>query len=628
MLFLLCFLDFISIAFSKDIECGTSVICNLSDDGLILTVSGTGEMKDFSESDTREWKDTIKELRIEDGVTSIGDEAFSYCKELKTVVINESSNLNSIGRSSFQSCYKLTTFTIPKSVNSIGNYALAYCSSLKEIIVDPENNNYSSDTDGILYNKEKTKLIQYPLGNERTEYTISNSVTIIGSISFSFSKLITINIPKSVKTIEGEAFENCSKLTTLTFEYKSEITSIGDYAFFVCESLKSVNIPKSVETIGNYAFSQCTSLTSVTFSDNPSLNSIKDYAFKNCQSLTSISIPKSVTSIGSYSFEECSNLACVSYEGKGQLSTCGSYIFSNTKINDVNAIHVVSDFQENGDVCGYKVNRDNLKCPKCNIFNCGYCKNDNSNQCAKCLDGYTKNGNGEGKVDCLNNDIDGLLDCYSTNSATLIPGRGPVGGTEKCKYCNTQPGHEFCKNCVFVEDKNNGEIVIEGKKYTETCIDCSSEHYVEENGKCVVLDGIDPKVNGNCVSEMQGPISGTGKCMFCHTQKGYEFCKNCVFIEDNEKGDIDIEGKKYSETCFDCSTEHYKISNGKCVPINRAEEMYKKVKGWGIGAGIIELLDSIASIIGAAASLYYCLPIRKVKKEISDINKSKETQNN
>ena len=84
------------------------------------------------------------------------------------------------------------------------------------------------------------------------------------------------------------------------------VTSIGNYAFFLCSSLTSITIPDSVTSIGDSAFYRCSSLTSITIPS--SVTSIGNFAFKDCSSLTSITIPSSVTSIGSYAFDGCSKL--------------------------------------------------------------------------------------------------------------------------------------------------------------------------------------------------------------------------------------------------------------------------------------------------------------------------------
>ena len=91
------------------------------------------------------------------------------------------------------------------------------------------------------------------------------------------------------------------------------VTSIGDGAFWDCESLTSITIPNSVTSIGNYAFYYCSGLTSVTIPN--SVTSIGDYAFSGCSGLTSLTIPNSVTSIGECAFYECSLTSIVVEEG-------------------------------------------------------------------------------------------------------------------------------------------------------------------------------------------------------------------------------------------------------------------------------------------------------------------------
>ena len=226
----------------------------------------------------------------------------------ETVTYNGTTySVTSIGNYAFTDCYSLTSITIPNSVTSIGWYAFSGCSSLTSINVDVNNPNYCS-IDGVLFNKDKTTLIQYPIGNTRTEYTIPNSVTSIGEGAFGdCSSLTSITIPNSVTSIGSYAFRDCSSLTSITIP--NSVTSIGDYALGYCSSLTSITIGNSVTSIGDCAFSGCSSLTSITIPN--SVTSIGDYAFWYCSSLTSITIPNSVTSIGSSAFEGCSSLTSI-----------------------------------------------------------------------------------------------------------------------------------------------------------------------------------------------------------------------------------------------------------------------------------------------------------------------------
>jgi hypothetical protein len=153
--------------------------------------------------------------------------------------------------------------------------------------VNPFNSAYSS-LNGVLFNKGQTMLIQYPIGNVATSYTIPNSVTIIGY----------------------EAFYFCTSLTSVTIG--NSVTSIGGDAFYGC-GLASVNLPASVTTIGYDAFEDCFSLTNVTISHG--VTSIELGAFSVCTSLANLTIPDSVTNIGDTAFWGCTNLTGIFFLG-------------------------------------------------------------------------------------------------------------------------------------------------------------------------------------------------------------------------------------------------------------------------------------------------------------------------
>jgi hypothetical protein len=131
------------------------------------------------------------------------------------------------------------------------------------------------------------------------------NVTSIGNNAFFLgSSLTNVTIPNSVTNIGTAAFDNCSGLTSVTIG--TNVTSIGTYAFYNCTKLTSVTIPNSVISIGDAAFYECTSLTSVTIGN--SVTSIGYYAFSYCNSLTSVTIPNSVNNIDNGAFYNCSSL--------------------------------------------------------------------------------------------------------------------------------------------------------------------------------------------------------------------------------------------------------------------------------------------------------------------------------
>lgn len=135
---------------------------------------------------------------------------------------------------------------------------------------------------------------------------IGNDITSIGDFAFySCQSLASITIPNSVTSIGQRAFSGCYSPVSITIP--NSVTSIEMYAFGYCYSLASIIIPDSVISIKQYAFNNCYSLSSIVIPD--SITSIGDSALYNCRSLASIVIPDRVTSIGQYAFRNCHGVA-------------------------------------------------------------------------------------------------------------------------------------------------------------------------------------------------------------------------------------------------------------------------------------------------------------------------------
>lgn len=266
---------------------GKNLTWTLDSEGM-LTISGTGKMKNFSRSP---WKDReLTTVKVKLGVTSIGNSAFSCCNSLTSVIIPNT--VTSIGAWAFRSCSSLTSITIPNSVTRIRVYAFSDCSSLISITIP----------DGVTSIEDST----FSGCSGLVSISIPNSVTTIGEWAFNkCSSLTNITIPSSVTSIGIYAFTECSSLSSITIP--DSVTSIGSNAFALCSALTSITIPNSVTKIGIGVFGNCSSLTSVAIPN--SVTSISQSMFYDCYSLTNVTIPNSVTSIGSMAFQGCSSLA-------------------------------------------------------------------------------------------------------------------------------------------------------------------------------------------------------------------------------------------------------------------------------------------------------------------------------
>lgn len=250
------------------------------------------------------------EYIVPNGVTEIGVGAFLQCN-LENIVLPES--LKSIGLAAFQGC-DITNITIPASVASIGWGSFYQCHYLTDISVSPENNNYSSQ-DGVLFNKDKTKLIRYPAGKIQEKYVIPNGVKSFDNDAFNNCyRLESITIPDSLLNIITQGpFLSCENLTEIIVSPGNKYYSSQDGVLFdknktalICypanKSETEYTVPNGVKKIWRNAFDDCKNLVNVTISD--SVTSIEGYAFVNSR-LKNIKMFNSVISIGEHAFANC-----------------------------------------------------------------------------------------------------------------------------------------------------------------------------------------------------------------------------------------------------------------------------------------------------------------------------------
>ena len=312
-----------------------------------LTISGTGAMQDYTDdyyvfyAPWHGYRNEIKKVVIQSGVTNISRRAFYECEKVTSVTIPNT--VKTIGEKAFYECKSLTSITIPDSVTTIGDLAFAWCNklttvnigkglasvgelafdgcrSLEKFAVNKNNASFSNDDRGVLFDKKKTILLRAP-ETISGSYTIPNGVKTIGEWAISScDNLTTVKIPGSVITVGNGAFALCRNLTSV--KIPDSVITIGDNAFDWCENMTSVTIGNGVTTIGKYAFFECAGLTSVTIPD--SVITIGKDAFMDCYGLTSVTIGNGVTTIGEWAFAYCDLTAVTMGDG---VTTIGEAAF-------------------------------------------------------------------------------------------------------------------------------------------------------------------------------------------------------------------------------------------------------------------------------------------------------------
>lgn len=265
----------------------------------------------------------LKSIRLPETIKYIDEHAFNRCVLANGSLILPTA-VESIGESAFNSCKaEMPAKASLPCVKTIGQWAFDDCEfidelelgadylsanpalsfrrgkNLKYITVAPENRNFAS-CDGIMYDKELTKLVKYPGAYSDPELVIPESVTNIGEYSFSGSNIAKVTMPENLETIYQYAFRGCENLTAVTFG--SSLASIGQYAFSHCTALEEVKLPDSLERMDKNAFADCETLRSVLIGN--SLTAISLNCFRHCR-LETVRIPESVRVIGDFAFGSC-----------------------------------------------------------------------------------------------------------------------------------------------------------------------------------------------------------------------------------------------------------------------------------------------------------------------------------
>lgn len=289
---------------------GHNLTWQLEADGT-LSINGTGKMRLFTTQQSVPWdeyREKIKELSIQDGVTSISGNAFRSCDNITTVALPES--IDEIGSCAFAYCKNLISINMPQTASYLGASAFSGCTSLKAVRIP----------DGITEVGNSLFFECFSLA----EVELPNTIKSIETLAFdNCNSLSTLTLPDGLTTIEDRAFLCCAGLTNIVIP--KTVTSIGFDAFYKCINLKSAFIYGNIEKIPTTMFEECTALERVVLSE--SITEIGIGAFRGCTNLTDINLPNAVTDIGNGAFMNCTSLREIQLPA--ELRKFDSSIFKN-----------------------------------------------------------------------------------------------------------------------------------------------------------------------------------------------------------------------------------------------------------------------------------------------------------
>ena len=350
-------------------KCGDNVFWNYQDG--TMTISGTGAMYDYENSNEQPWKDSddiISSVVVESGITRIGTRAFEYMYNLTSVSLPQTiqsigdfafdqsgiadiwipRGVTSIGNQAFSFCNYLTNINIPSTVTDIGNYAFYGCEHLASIAVAAANEKFHS-VDGVLF--DEWSVLCFPAGKVCAEYTIPDTVSWISRTAFSFSKVNSVRVPDSVRLIFNYAFSYTSNLSVTI---PKSVTYMGDGVFAESDNVTvycfeesaahtycidnnidyvlidtplnnpDFVVPSALKTIESEAFSGIAAKR-VKLAEGVQVIGTKAFAY--CKNLASIYIPSSCTSIATDAFTGVSGMTIFGYSGTYAQAYAGEHGF-------------------------------------------------------------------------------------------------------------------------------------------------------------------------------------------------------------------------------------------------------------------------------------------------------------
>ena len=376
--------------------CGANLTWTLYNDGTLI-ISGTGDMENYNwdKEIEPEWnKNLINRVIVEEGVTSIGQESFDSCPNLKEVSlpstmkkiianafygvksleqINFPDGLEAVGPEAFYNCTGLSSVILPDSVKSIGSQAFRSCTGIVELSfpgtadVFQHAFSYCTSLKSIVIPEGITSIANWAFAycTAATELKLPSTLTKIGEASFNgCSSLTELVIPDGVTVIGDASFGQCSAITKLVVP--ASVTSLPSTAsgiFSSCSLLKTAGPIGGgydyeygwTQEIPAMAFAGCKGLTSIVLPDE--LTTIGSSAFSGCSGLSKITVPAGVTKFNGYAFSKCESIRTAGPIGGGYDYEYGwtdaipSYAFSG--ITNLTSVRFPSSLTSIGSYCCY-----------------------------------------------------------------------------------------------------------------------------------------------------------------------------------------------------------------------------------------------------------------------------------
>lgn len=340
--------------------CGENVTWTLDNLG-VLTISGKGNMDNYNTyAPWYELKDNIMQVKIEEGVTSVGDFSFFNCDNI--CLVDLSSTITEIGNLAFDGCSGIAKIDIPSSVTTIKYRAFCQCKGITSITI-PDS---ITKIDDWVFKQTGLKSVIIPesvtyIGEKAFEWCgdltsviLPSSLKYIADNAFSGTDLETINIPASIISIGNNNFDS-KTLTSITVDESSETYKSIDGVLFSKDGKHLIsypygksggtvdyNIPEGTEIIDSYAFQNgehygmsteylytyVMDMKSIYLPD--SMKTIENNAFKNCR-MTNLYLRKNIKQIRKTEASKITNL---------YITACSAPIANATAFNSVDEVHV------------------------------------------------------------------------------------------------------------------------------------------------------------------------------------------------------------------------------------------------------------------------------------------------